>query len=216
MTITIDTPKLLWLDLETTGLDPTQDQILEVGAIITGFTDLPPWEEAKLYTMMSMPNRIHMVRYIDIDKLRMDKFCREMHEKNGLREACQSKVDGVTLWEMEQRLLDFLRKHDVEHPKRVCDDVGIDKRAWHLAGASVHFDKRFIDHHFPSFKEKLHYRIHDVSSDALFCRSLGMSKPPELKDKPHRTISDLENAMQLMKYCWDWFRSENTKLNATE
>lgn len=82
--------KILWLDLETTGLEPTQDVILEVACKVADFDK--PFDAKPLYESVIFYNR---------NSLRMDHFVWEMHTKNKLLEAMADSL--VTLNHAEDR-----------------------------------------------------------------------------------------------------------------
>lgn len=64
--------ELLWLDIETTGLDPHLDAILEIGAILT---DIDLKEISRFHAIYSLPLFI---------RKKMDPYVTEMHVRNGL------------------------------------------------------------------------------------------------------------------------------------
>jgi oligoribonuclease len=127
--------KLLWVDLEMTGLEPETDRILEVAAIVTDFefTELGRFESA-----------IHQ----DITVLNsMNDWCKETHNASGL-------VKRVMTAPSEQKVAadfaKFIKKHFNEPAV--------------LAGNSIQQDRRFIRKWWPEVESLLHYRLMDVSS----------------------------------------------------
>lgn len=127
--------KLLWVDLEMTGLDPDTDRILEVAAIVTDFdfNELGRFESA-----------VHQ----DVSVLNlMNDWCKETHNASGL-------VKRVMTAPSEQKVAadfaKFIKKHFSEPAV--------------LAGNSIHQDRRFIRKWWPDVDALLHYRMLDVSS----------------------------------------------------
>lgn len=127
--------KLLWVDLEMTGLDPDADRILEVAAIVTDFdfNELGRFESA-----------VHQ----DVSVLNsMNDWCKETHNASGL-------VKRVMTAPSEQKVAadfaKFVKKHFSEPAV--------------LAGNSIHQDRRFIRKWWPEVDALLHYRMLDVSS----------------------------------------------------
>ncbi|MBQ3293824.1 3'-5' exoribonuclease, partial [Candidatus Saccharibacteria bacterium] len=111
------TAKLLWVDLEMTGLDPEQDKILEIAAITTG------WDLKPLNTFEAVVN-------VD-ENIIKSRMVGDFWEKN--KESYNSLVaqnqSGKPIQDVEQDLLAFLDKNFKK------DYVII------LAGNSIHQDR---------------------------------------------------------------------------
>lgn len=168
--------KLLFLDLETTGLDPERDHILEFGWI--------------LYDIVEEKDYMSYSRLFDRNArfARMDRVVREMHEKNGLLEACE-RGEGAFCdpGDAELDTLHALRAH------------GLKAGEVQLAGFSVHFDKRFLERHMPLLHAYLHHRIVDVST----LRTLSKIWTGQVREKgdQHRVILDCLDAIaELREY----------------
>lgn len=127
--------KLLWVDLEMTGLEPSTDRILEVAAIVTDFNfkELGRYESA-VNQNISVLNA-------------MNDWCKETHNASGL-------VKRVMTAPSEQKVAadfaNFIKKHFTEPAV--------------LAGNSIQQDRRFIRKWWPEVEALLHYRLMDVSS----------------------------------------------------
>jgi len=127
--------KLLWVDLEMTGLDVTKERIIEVAAIVTdeNYNNLDTYESV-----------VHQdSRFIEA----MDDWNTNQHGQSGLTAKIPTapKADKV-----ESDLCDFVKKHFSEPAI--------------LAGNSIGQDRKFIDAYMPKLADLLHYRMLDVTS----------------------------------------------------
>lgn len=158
---------ILWIDLETTGLDPEKDSILEFGYVVT---DLQLEVRAKAsFVVLQPPDVIN----------KCNDFVKDMHTKNGLLDAVPS---GVTF--------DFIS----EHMKVVFENHGLKKPL--CGGRSVHFDRNFLKASPLAFlNDLMHYRNVDVSAlYAVFEAWTG--KTPPRKEGSHRVYSDLDVTLE--------------------
>lgn len=173
-------PKLLWLDLETTGLDPVGDQILEVAAVIAPTLDRPFELSTESYQAV--------LKWLSPPK--MDEVVWRMHTKNGLlREAVSS---AITVDQAEEELLKLVPMVEDKEERTI------------LAGSTIGFDKSFIKHWMPRLNARLSYRLYDVTAIKLFARSMGMEKLP--KAEAHRAMDDLNESVAHGQAVADWFK----------
>ena len=164
--------KLLWVDLEMTGLDPEKDQILEVAAIAT---DMDLNEIASYQAVVKVP-----------ESLMDERMVGEFWEKNSKsRDALKAQNrDGKPVKEIEQELLDFINQN--------CD------KELYLAGNSIHQDRRFIEREMPTLNSKLHYRMLDVSAWKIyFENALGKKF---IKPENHRALDDINGSIEELKW----------------
>lgn len=177
---------LVWLDLETTGLVPARDCILEVAIALARFDD--PFKVFKRWDAA-----LHFSEY---DKCgcsgSLDPFIRDMHTKNGLLQDCKSSK--LTIAEVEDYLLEIIPHVE----DKECRPI--------LAGSTIHFDHGFLAHHMLRLNERFSYRHYDVSATKLFCQSLGMPKLP--KGHVHRAAPDIAESIAHAQSCWQWLKSE--------
>ena len=164
--------KLLWIDLEMTGLDPTKDKILEVAAIATDMK----LEEIATY---------EAVVKVDDETIK-DRMVGEFWEKNSKsRDAliAQNK-EGKPIKEVEQELLQFVDKH-------FGSEI-------YLAGNSIHQDRKFLEQEMPELNQKLHYRMLDVSAWKIyFENALGKKFT---KPENHRALDDVNGSIEEFKW----------------
>lgn len=171
---------LLWIDLETTGLDFIEHEILEVSATLvpfeTPFYALAPWVDVVV--------RRRMWNGLSEDVI-------SMHAKSGLIGDCF----------ISERTLSFAEKS-------VRDLIPEDAKPGTilLAGSTVFFDLGFVRKNFPTtIAPLLHHRVYDVSAVRNFAYSLGM--PEDVKEEaPHRARKDLERSMALGSRLAVWFQ----------
>jgi oligoribonuclease len=172
--------KLVWLDLETTGLNPAECVVLEVAYGVSALEDPFNLTERGSFTLH------HIRREGD----GTDPFVVDMHTKNGLWVECQEST--LTMRDVEAALL------------LVVPDI----KEWEdkptLAGNCVGFDHGFLKRYAPSLAARFHYRYYDVSSVKLFCRSLGMPKLPS--GEAHRAAADVTESVKHADKCAEWCR----------
>lgn len=171
--------KILWVDLEMTGLNPEKDRILEAAAIITDwdFNEIATFESAVKVSPKIIKER--MVGDF------WDKFS---DVKSSLIE--QNKQSSSSSKEVEQELISFLNeyfKEDISSNEKII-----------LAGNSIHQDRRFIRSEWKKLDELLHYRMLDVSSWKIVMNEKYhrvFAKPEE-----HRALDDIRGSIMELKY----------------
>ena len=117
---------VLWIDLEMTGLDPLEDRILEVGAIITDwdFKEITTYEAA----VQVGPRLVERRMFKGPSKA----FWESVPETRDALIA-QNKEKGRSARTIENELLALID----EHFEAVNSVI--------LAGNSIHMDRRFIE-----------------------------------------------------------------------
>ncbi|XP_062342039.1 small fragment nuclease isoform X1 [Osmerus eperlanus] len=180
--------RMVWVDLEMTGLDIERDQIIEMACIIT---------DSDLKILAEGPNLIINQSSELLD--RMSDWCKEHHGQSGLTQAVRDSK--VSLQQAEYEFLSFIRQHT---PPGHCP----------LAGNSVHADKKFLDKYMPQFMHHLHYRIIDVSTIKELCRRWFPEEymlAPQ-KKASHRALDDIEESIKELKF----YRANIFKANMEE
>jgi oligoribonuclease len=166
--------KLVWIDLEMTGLDPAVDTVLEIAVIITG-AELEPIDQYEA-----------VIHQPDSTLLTMSPFVRDMHTKNGLIERVRASKE--TLEEATANALTLIQKH--------CA-----KGEGTLAGNSIHQDRRFLVKYMPEVEAWLHYRQVDVSSLKILSRAWYPNLPKFGKEeKDHTALADIRQSIAELKY----------------
>lgn len=168
--------RIVWIDLEMTGLDPDRHVIVEVAALVT---------DAELNIL---DEGIDLVIHASDDELaEMDDFVTNMHDSSGLTE--QIKASTVTLEEAEEAVLEFVEKH--------CADIRPP-----LAGNSIATDRTFIRAYMPRLDERLHYRMIDVSTIKELPRRWFPKAYYNQPDKglAHRALADIVESIRELDY----------------
>lgn len=166
----------LFLDLETTGLDPRRDHILEVG---WQFTD-------DQFRAFAPPESYILDMFTDAwVRLNQNGFVKKMHTDSGLLDDIRSNDHPKTIDEVSNLLVDQIT--DLPSGQYV-----------HLAGFSVHFDKAFLGQYrsFDIFfgddhKSLLHHRMLDLSSVKMMLDTTGIPYTKADNPRPHRALHDV-------------------------
>lgn len=164
--------KLLWIDLEMTGLDPKKDKILEVAAIAT---NMKLEEIAKYEAVVKVSPRLMKSRMIG-----------EFWEKNSKsRDALiEQNETGKPIEEVERELIEFLNQN---FGKEI-----------YLAGNSIHQDRKFIENEMPELNKRFHYRMLDVSAWKIYFENALNKK--FIKPENHRALDDINGSIEELKW----------------
>lgn len=154
--------KLAWIDLETTGLDDSQCQILEIACIVT--------DEAcnVLGEYETIVNPGPQISY--------EQTALGMHKRSGLADKVAS---GRSTKDVEYEVLNFVREYE---PR---------KGRMYIAGNSVHFDARFLKRYMPNLMDHFCHRYLDVSAVGLAAHAWMGDLSTYKADRPHRAKADL-------------------------
>lgn len=173
------TDRLVWIDLEMTGLDPAADEIVEIACIVT---------EADLTEIDAGISLV--VKPSDASLVGMDEVVVDMHTKSGLLEEIPS---GIALADAERQVLDYVRAR-VAEPRKAP-----------LAGSSVYVDRGFLARYMPDLDGHLHYRLIDVSTLKELARRwyprVYFSMPE--KNGNHRALGDIRESIAELRYYRD-------------
>ncbi len=140
---------LMWVDLETTGLDEKNGRILEYAIM---FTDL----ELKF----AYPSLTSIIKQ-DVAEARalMDDYCINMHSDNGLLDEIAAAGPGVGVGYENQIKIYEIAIVTVLKAMLSKNENTI----FVIAGSTIGFDRRWLKEHMPLLEKQLHYRQLDVS-----------------------------------------------------
>lgn len=166
--------RILWMDLEMTGLEPAHDRILEVAVVVTD------WDFAEIATFEAV---------VQVDaELMEQRMVVEFWEKNAsVRDALQAQnASGKPAAAVEDELLAFIDEH-----------FTADKPVL-LAGNSIHQDRKFIENEWPRLNARLHYRMLDVSAWKVVFE--GKYRKKFAKPEAHRALEDIRGSIEELQY----------------
>jgi oligoribonuclease len=171
--------RLVWIDLEMTGLDPSNDEIVEIACIVTE-ADLTELDQG-----ISL-----VVKPSDAPLAAMDDVVVRMHTESGLIDEIPN---GIALADAEAQVLEYVRGHIPEARKAP------------LAGSSIYVDRGFLARHMPDLDAHMHYRLIDVSSIKELVRRWyprAYFATPE-KNGNHRALGDIRESIAELRYYRD-------------
>ncbi|KAL0830376.1 hypothetical protein ABMA28_002562 [Loxostege sticticalis] len=182
--------RIVWVDLEMTGLDIDKDHILEIACLVT---------DADLNVVATGPNLV--IHQPDSILDNMNSWCVAQHGESGLTEA--SRKSPISITEAEKKVMEFVTSHV---PEKKCP----------LGGNSVYMDRLFLRKYMPNLDSYLHYRIIDVSTIKELARRWFQKEYSSIPKKKfqHRSVDDiLESIEELKYYRNNIFKAENKDVN---
>ena len=175
-----DANRLIWIDLEMTGLRPDADRIIEVALVVT---------DHALETVAQAP--VFVVHQDDAALDAMDSWNKSTHGRSGLID----KVKAATMTEsdVEAAALAFLREH-------------VPAKASPMCGNTICQDRRFLARFMPALEDWFHYRNLDVST----LKELVRRWKPELmkgipKEGKHEALADILESIAELRYYREHF-----------
>lgn len=166
--------RLVWIDLEMTGLDPEQHVIVEIASIVT---------DKALNVVAEGPDMA--IHYPEPALATMDDWSREHHRHSGLLRRMETS--GCTCAQAEAETLAFLSQHCKQGESPLC-------------GNSICQDRRFLVKHMPRLEAHFHYRNIDVSSIKELVKRWYPGMPPFQKRKDHLALSDIRESIDELRY----------------
>jgi len=167
--------RLIWIDLEMTGLDTQRDEIIEIATIVTD-PELDVLAEGPVLA-------IHQPAAV---LEQMDEWNTRQHTGSGLIDRVRSV--GVTCAEAENATLEFLSRWVPGGASPMC-------------GNSICQDRRFMARLMPDLEAFFHYRNLDVSSVKELVRRWA---PALLEGVPkegrHLALADIRDSIAELRY----------------
>jgi oligoribonuclease len=175
-----DPNRLIWIDLEMTGLKPDTDRILEVAVVIT---------DHALQTVAQAP--VYVIHQPDAVLDAMDSWNQSTHGRSGLIDKV--KAATATEPEVEAAALAFLHEHVPAKVSPMC-------------GNTICQDRRFLARFMPALEDWFHYRNLDVSTLKELVRRW---KPDLMKGIPkegkHEALADILESIDELRYYREHF-----------
>ncbi len=162
--------KLLWIDMEMTGLNVEKEVPIEIAAIVT---DIEMKELETYHAVIKQPQH-----FLD----QMDDWNTEHHGGSGLTAQVPN---GTPPEAVEKAMIQLVDRHFVG------------ERAV-IAGNSIGQDRLFINKYFPLLNAKLHYRMLDVTSWKIMMNAKYRLKFE--KKNTHRAIDDIRESMNELSF----------------
>jgi oligoribonuclease len=167
--------RLIWIDLEMTGLVPERDRIIEIATVVT---------DADLAVVAEGP--VMAVRQPESTLAAMDEWNTRTHGASGL--AARVLASTVDESAAERATLEFLARHVAAGRSPMC-------------GNSVCQDRRFLARWMPELERYFHYRNLDVST----VKELARRWAPEVaggveKESRHTALADVHESIAELRH----------------
>ena len=166
---------LIWIDLEMTGLNPTQDCILEIATIVT---------DSYLNVLAEGP--VIAIHQPESVLARMDAWNVEHHTKSGLIERVRQSIHNEQ--QAEATTLAFLQQYVPAGSSPMC-------------GNTICQDRRFLFKYMPQLERYFHYRHLDVSTLKILAQRWAPNLAAAFnKEGAHQALQDIRDSINELKY----------------
>jgi len=173
-----NTRNLIWIDLEMTGLDSANDQIIEIATIVT---------DRQLNEIAVGPELVIFQPQNVMDE--MDDWNTRQHGESGL--TARVLESDLTIAAAEQQTLQFLLTHVASGTSPMC-------------GNSICQDRRFLARQMPQLEGFFHYRNLDVSTLKILAQNWAPNVAASLqKESSHRALDDIRDSIAELEHYRD-------------
>jgi oligoribonuclease len=169
-----DPNRLIWIDMEMSGLNPDLDKVLEVAIVIT---------DAELNTVAEAP--VLVVHQPDHVLDSMDAWNKNAHGSSGLVQRV--KASNLCEHDVQRQMVEFLADYVPPAVSPMC-------------GNSVHQDRRFLARHLPELESYFLYRNLDVSTLKELARRWRKDLPGLTKHGKHEALADIHESIEELRY----------------
>jgi len=178
--MSLDANNLIWIDLEMTGLETQQDEIIEIATVVT---------DLNLEVLAQGP----VIAIHQSDKVLggMDEWNTRHHGDSGLTERVRQSQSSVA--DAEHETIQFLQQYVPAGKSPMC-------------GNSICQDRRFMARLMPELEAFFHYRNLDVST----LKELAIRWKPDVgrgfvKKGAHLALDDILESIEELKYYREHF-----------
>lgn len=161
--------RLVWVDIETTGLDPEKDLILELGIVVT---DASLREDFAGSYVIRPRNGLPALHPTVL----------EMHSKNGLLGELHDGRDAA--------IVDTVAAATV---------IACGAKGGPICGASAHFDQGFLKKQMPLLAACFNHRVFDTSTLKLGELLRTGAVEDDGHDPVHRALDDVRDSIQVAR-----------------
>ena len=166
--------RLVWIDLEMTGLDPDRDAIIEMAVLVT---------DENLEILAEGP--VIAVHQSEAVLAGMDDWNQRQHGGSGLIERV--RASSIDTRAAELAMLEFVKQW-------------VDPRSSPMCGNSICQDRRFLARHMPELEAFFHYRNLDVSTLKELAQRWYPAVPKFRKADVHLALADIRASIDELKY----------------
>ena len=171
----VDEKNLIWIDLEMTGLNPQQDQIIEIAVLITD-------NQCRLLA----EGPVYAIHQPESVLAQMDDWNRKQHSDSGLLQRVRNSRCSLTA--AEQGTLKFLQHWVPAGASPMC-------------GNSICQDRRFLARLMPELERFFHYRHLDVSTLKILAERWAPEVAANVnKASAHLALSDIKDSIAELVY----------------